>query len=116
MAPVANKPFLDLYIENNCVATDIAEVKLSGGIQTRGSSKATSALRYKHLHLGYVVENEPLGTGGGIRLAAEACSADTLLICNGDTFFGSRHRADLSMNMNSQQKRHDHCTESIWKW
>lgn len=34
-----------------------------------------------------VVEEEPLGTGGGIRLACERAIDDHVLICNGDTFF-----------------------------
>ena len=86
MAPVANKPFLTYILEQIC-ATEIVDVKLSVGYKY-DVIRSYFGSRYKHLHLGYVVENEPLGTGGGIRLAAESCSSNTLLICNGDTFFG----------------------------
>jgi D-glycero-alpha-D-manno-heptose 1-phosphate guanylyltransferase len=33
------------------------------------------------------VEKEPLGTGGGIKLACEKSVEKNVLICNGDTFF-----------------------------
>jgi D-glycero-alpha-D-manno-heptose 1-phosphate guanylyltransferase len=34
----------------------------------------------------YVVENSPLGTGGGVRLSLTRCSSDHAFIFNGDTF------------------------------
>jgi D-glycero-alpha-D-manno-heptose 1-phosphate guanylyltransferase len=55
----------------------------------------------------YAVEQEPLGTGGGIRLAMEKCTTEQVLVLNGDTFFRIdpddmlqkhlRKRADLSI-------------------
>ena len=85
MALVANKPFLTYILKQLC-SFDITEVKLSVGYKHE-VVESYFGTKYKHLNLEYVVEKEPLGTGGGIRLAAEACSADTLLICNGDTYF-----------------------------
>ena len=38
----------------------------------------------------YVVEDEPLGTGGGIRNVAGALRGDTALIFNGDVLSGRR--------------------------
>ena len=40
------------------------------------------------LELEYVVESEPLGTGGGIRNIADRLRADTVLIFNGDILSG----------------------------
>jgi mannose-1-phosphate guanylyltransferase len=40
------------------------------------------------VELEYVVENEPLGTGGGIRNVAPALRGDTVLIFNGDNLVG----------------------------
>jgi D-glycero-alpha-D-manno-heptose 1-phosphate guanylyltransferase len=40
----------------------------------------------------YVIEQEPLGTGGGIRLAMEKAGDEHVVVLNGDTMF----RADLS--------------------
>lgn len=90
MAPVAGKPFLT-YILNQLVPSDIDDIKLSVGYKNK-VIKDYFGSQFKGIHLTYVVEEHPLGTGGGVRLAAEACDADTLLICNGDTFF------DLDIN------------------
>lgn len=35
----------------------------------------------------FAVEEEPLGTGGGIRLALEMCQGDHVMVVNGDTFY-----------------------------
>jgi D-glycero-alpha-D-manno-heptose 1-phosphate guanylyltransferase len=35
----------------------------------------------------YAIETEPLGTGGGIRLAMERCNENHALVLNGDSFF-----------------------------
>jgi len=42
--------------------------------------------RYRSAKLKYAVEQEPLGTGGGLLLAAQGLS-DLVLVLNGDTFF-----------------------------
>ena len=85
MAPVANKPFLTYLLDQLC-ATNITHVKLSVGYKYQVVEQYFGS-RFKHLNLTYVIEEEPMGTGGGIRLAAEKCQSDTLLICNGDTYF-----------------------------
>jgi mannose-1-phosphate guanylyltransferase len=41
------------------------------------------------LELEYVVEEEPLGTGGGIRNVAKHLTADTVLVFNGDVLAGT---------------------------
>lgn len=47
------------------------------------------------LELVYVVEDEPLGTGGGIRNVAEALTADTIMVFNGDVLGGTDLRQVL---------------------
>lgn len=42
---------------------------------------------FKGIKISYVIEKEPLGTGGGIRKAIEECENETLLAMNGDSFF-----------------------------
>lgn len=85
MAPVAGKPFLT-YVLDQLVMSGITEAKLSVGYKHE-VIKRHFGDRYDTINLTYVVENEPLGTGGGIRLAAESCSSDHVLVMNGDTFF-----------------------------
>lgn len=85
MAPVAHKPFLTYILEQLCT-TDITQVKLSVGYKHEVIQDYFGP-KFKQLNLDYIIEDEPLGTGGGIRLAAESCQSNTVLICNGDTFF-----------------------------
>jgi D-glycero-alpha-D-manno-heptose 1-phosphate guanylyltransferase len=57
--------------------------------------------------ISFVIEDEPLGTGGAISLALEATSESSVFILNGDTYFNARlgvleqfhkaHKADCSM-------------------
>ena len=85
MAPVANRPFI-AYILDQLSTSDITNVKLSVGYKHE-VVKDYFGPKYKHLNLTYVIEEQALGTGGGIRLAAEKCESDTVIIFNGDTFF-----------------------------
>jgi D-glycero-alpha-D-manno-heptose 1-phosphate guanylyltransferase len=85
MAIVAQKPFLTYILDQLC-NTRIANVKLSVGYKHEVIQDYFGS-NYKHLNLEYIFESEPLGTGGGIRLAAESCKSKSLLICNGDTYF-----------------------------
>lgn len=41
---------------------------------------------FADMEMVYVVENHPLGTGGGVRLAMELACADHVFVFNGDTF------------------------------
>lgn len=41
---------------------------------------------YKGVPIKFSIENEPLGTGGAIKKAAEMCQGNTALVVNGDTF------------------------------
>jgi len=85
MAPVNGRPFLQ-YLLNHLDASGIKKVVLSVGhrceiiIDHFGS-------QYKSIEIDYAIENEPMGTGGGIRLALEKCSDENVMTMNGDTMF-----------------------------
>ncbi|MFT5723461.1 MAG: D-glycero-alpha-D-manno-heptose 1-phosphate guanylyltransferase [Bacteroidia bacterium] len=85
MALVADRPFI-AYIFDQLIEAGITHVKLSVGYKFE-VIRDYFGHRYKQLHLEYVIEIEALGTGGGIRLAMEQCTSDSVLVCNGDTFF-----------------------------
>ncbi|MFT5512139.1 MAG: D-glycero-alpha-D-manno-heptose 1-phosphate guanylyltransferase [Bacteroidia bacterium] len=85
MAPVADRPFV-AYILDQLATTNIKDIKLSVGYKHEVVEDYFGP-KYKHLDLSYVIESQPLGTGGGIRLAADKCTSNTVLIFNGDTFF-----------------------------
>ena len=42
---------------------------------------------FEGVEIDYSIEKDPLGTGGGIRLALEKCSDNNILVLNGDSFF-----------------------------
>jgi len=86
MAPVAGVPFLQhllRYLEEQ----GATRVILSLGHGHRHILDWLDAERRTRLEVLWVIEEEPLGTGGGIRLALEAAREEVVFILNGDTFF-----------------------------
>jgi len=85
MALIGNKPFLEYlfeYLNNNNVTDVILSVGYNCGVITDYFSST-----FRGVSIRYVVENEPLGTGGAIKLALNECSGENIFILNGDTFF-----------------------------
>jgi D-glycero-alpha-D-manno-heptose 1-phosphate guanylyltransferase len=85
MAPVGDKPFL-AYVLNYLENQGINKVILSVGYR-KDYIINYFGNRYKNLAIYYAVENEPLGTGGAIKLALTQCSHDESFVLNGDTCF-----------------------------
>lgn len=86
MAPIGAHPFLEYQI-NYWIAQGVKRFVLSVGyrheviIDYFGNS-------HKGAELDYAIEKTPLGTGGGLLLAAEKIGDDTpFLLLNGDTYF-----------------------------
>ncbi len=107
MASVAGKPFISFVIDY---------------YKTQGIEKFIFSLGYKHevieqfldeqygdLSKQYVIEQEPLGTGGAILLACTKATEKDVLILNGDTLFN----IDLSALASFHNSRHAHCTLSL---
>jgi len=107
MAPVAGRPFLSHVIDL---------------LQRQGIEKFIFSLGYKHevieafldkeyegYHKQYVIEKEPLGTGGGIQLACRKATEKNVLIVNGDTLF-TINLHDLSAFHDEHQS---HCTLAL---
>jgi D-glycero-alpha-D-manno-heptose 1-phosphate guanylyltransferase len=97
MAPVNNKPFLD-YLFNYLKHYGIDKVVLSVGYL---SEKIMShyGSNFNGIKIIYTVESEPLGTGGGIRMAMKHCVANNVVVLNGDSFF--------DVNLRSLYNHHD---------
>lgn len=87
MAPVAGKPFL-WYLLEQLRGYEVERVILSVGYlrEVVQDWVAAHAGEYS-FEFRFAVEEEPLGTGGGIRLAASMAEGDELVVLNGDTFF-----------------------------
>lgn len=85
MAEVADKPFLE-YLLNYAAEQQFDHIVLSLGYK----AKVITDWIGKHewpLTVSYIVEDTPLGTGGGIKLAMQKTSSQNVFIINGDTFF-----------------------------
>jgi len=89
LAPVAGRPFL-FYVINYLRSQGINDFIFSLGYKheliTDYLERDFATLSYKT-----VIEEEPLGTGGAIRLAAAQAHSSQVIVTNGDTLF----RADI---------------------
>ena len=105
MAPIGSRPFLEYQLDY-WISQGVSHFILSVGYRYEaivdhfGNS-------YKGAELNYVIEKTPLGTGGGLLLAAEKVGNDApFLLLNGDTYFA----ADLkSLDKVSQENDADWC-------
>lgn len=85
MAPVNGRPFLHYILESLDIDM-VNSIILSVGYKHE-VIKEEFGESYKEIPVQYAVENEPLGTGGGIKLALSLSATQHVLILNGDTFF-----------------------------
>ncbi len=87
MAPVAGKPFL-WYLLKYLSRFDVSRVILSVGYLREVVCKWIEEVKDEFpFEFGYAIEDVPLGTGGGIRLALSKASDSDIAVLNGDTFF-----------------------------
>lgn len=111
MAPVNGKPFIAYVIEY---------------LNSQGIVKFIFSLGYKHemivdylkneftIHdsqftIQYSIENEPLGTGGAIKLGCSLAKEKTVLVANGDTFF----KIDTQQLSEFHKSYKAHCTLTL---
>ena len=85
MANINGRPFLD-YLLEYLWQQNIRRVILSVGYKHQ-LIKEFFGNRYRTMQIVYSIEENPLGTGGAIRLAFNSVKDDFVLIMNGDTFF-----------------------------
>lgn len=100
MAPVNNAPFLHYqlrYLKHFGIRKVVFSV---------GYLHEIIVQQYKNsfldIEISYAIEKEPLGTGGGIRLALEKCEADSVLVLNGDSFFDFNLRTFYQLHINGR--------------
>ena len=86
MAPVAGRPFL-AWLLDDLREAGFDHIILSLGYKHE-AVEAWVATRPDRDSITCVVEEEPLGTGGGVRLALRQAREGAVFILNGDTFFG----------------------------
>lgn len=101
MAPIAGRPFLEILL-GSLARKGFSRVVLSLGFMAEKISDHFGA-RFAGMDLAYVVEDAPLGTGGAIRLALDACTQDHVFVFNGDTYLDLEVQ---SLEQQWQAKRH----------
>lgn len=85
LAPVAGRPFLE-YMLDYLSAYPVDHVVFSVGYLKEQVMSYVQAHSWPFSY-DFAVEDTPLGTGGGIRLALEKCHGERVFVFNGDTFF-----------------------------
>lgn len=105
MAPVNGRPFLEYLLDQLLKAGVVKAVLATGYLHQ--SIRDHFGDQYRGLPLDYSVENEPMGTGGAIRLAFWKTEGERALIMNGDSFLSTdflrmymkhmQYKADITM-------------------
>lgn len=85
MAPVAGRPFLD-YILEWIRRYPVRKIIISAGYRA-DVIRDYFGSRVFDIPVEYVIEKEPLGTGGALKFAIEKTKEDDVLVLNGDTWF-----------------------------
>ncbi|MCW3073650.1 MAG: histidinol phosphate phosphatase [Flaviaesturariibacter sp.] len=85
MAPVAGRPFIS-YVIDALRMQGIQRFIFSLGYKSEAIESYLS-IEYPTLDYVSVIEEEPLGTGGGIQLCLKEVRGENVLIANGDTLF-----------------------------
>ncbi|WP_025847907.1 nucleotidyltransferase family protein [Paenibacillus ehimensis] len=85
MAPIGETPFLSFILEY-LFRNGVQKVILSTGYK-HDVIESYFGIKYKRMDLIYSVENQPLGTGGAIKLALNKTETQDVFVLNGDTFF-----------------------------
>ena len=86
MAPVKGRPFVE-WIVRWLKAQSIRDVIISTGYRAEVLAEYFKALPVPKMNVQCVAEPEPMGTGGGLTFAANACETqpDAWLVLNGDS-------------------------------
>lgn len=86
MAPINGRPFLEHQLDY-WIGQGVKRFVLSLGYRHEAITGHFGAA-YRGIPLDYAIERAPLGTGGGLLLAAEGLLGETAcLVLNGDTYF-----------------------------
>jgi D-glycero-alpha-D-manno-heptose 1-phosphate guanylyltransferase len=107
MAPVAGKPFLDHVIEY-LLKQGVERIIFSVGYRSEFIINHITA-QYPHLDTVFSIEDEPLGTGGAIKLACTRVKERNVLVLNGDTLFS----ADISKLAGFHESKDADCTLAL---
>ena len=82
LAPIHDKPFLDILLAQLDASEMVSKVILAVGY------RADQVVSYykNRPNITFSIEASPLGTGGALKKALDGVSSEDLLVCNGDSF------------------------------
>lgn len=114
LAPVAGKPFLH-YVIDYFIKGGVESFIISVGYKNEAiinfidenfplHARPDSGIKFQ-----FSIEEEPLGTGGAIKLSCKKLAGNQVIICNGDTLFET-HLQQLS---NFHQQHNADCILSL---
>ena len=85
MAIINGKPFLE-YLLGYLHSFGITKAVLSVGYLNEKIISYFGS-RYKNIDLHYSIEEEPLGTGGAVKMAMDYVTSENVLVLNGGYYF-----------------------------
>lgn len=107
MAPVAGRPFLS-HVIDALRMQGVHRFVFSLGYKADSIEQYLKE-HYPTLDYTIAIEDEPLGTGGGIRLALQKTREENVLIVNGDTLF----KIDLAELFSQHTRKNAECTLAL---
>jgi D-glycero-alpha-D-manno-heptose 1-phosphate guanylyltransferase len=107
MAPVNGKPFI-AYVIEELKQQGIDSFIFSLGYKSEAIIEFIN-IHYTNLNIQYSVEEEPLGTGGAIKLACIKATEKNIIVTNGDTLF----KVNITALSELHEKANAACTLSL---
>jgi D-glycero-alpha-D-manno-heptose 1-phosphate guanylyltransferase len=98
LAPINGRPFA-AFLLDMLVDQGIGKIILATGYLHEAVIACFGQV-YRGIELDYSVEEEPLGTGGALRLAMQKVQGDKVIVVNGDTFFDVDFQDMISFHTN----------------
>lgn len=86
MAPIAGRPFLDILLGALDGKPWVGKVMLAVGHMAGQIVEAYRLRKEYSFGIIFSIEEEPLGTGGAVRLALDGTETPEVLVLNGDSF------------------------------
>jgi D-glycero-alpha-D-manno-heptose 1-phosphate guanylyltransferase len=102
MALINGKPFLDYQLDY-LDRMGVEHVVLSVGYK-RELIMGHYGHTYKNIRINYAVEKEPMGTGGGVKLAMQKVEGASAFVMNGDTLFRINYHKFLNIHRSKNSK------------
>jgi D-glycero-alpha-D-manno-heptose 1-phosphate guanylyltransferase len=107
MAPIGIRPFL-FYVINQLRMQGVTRFIFSLGYKHEYIETYLTS-QFSRLEYECVIEEEPLGTGGAIRLALQKATQENVIVANGDTLF----EADITKLVSLHTAKDADCTLAL---